>query len=210
MDRRFAALLAAFALTVVGRRMQQRRRRRRRRGGRGGEESDVIRFTFAPDPAWDWMKDQGILETMETGVRVPDHPARHLGRVRDVRRRSRRRRLDRHVRDPAARGAGDRDRDVRSVQHEQGHARHGQPGVRDGVGLPGRVQDRDRVGHRQHDHLGSLIKEIDGREVAEGSDDIGIVTGRLPDHPHAREGGRGVRRDRRPHPGDPRGGVGRV
>ena len=34
-------------------------------GGDAGEESDVIRFTFAPDPAWDWVKDQGILEAME-------------------------------------------------------------------------------------------------------------------------------------------------
>src|SRR5688572_29934952 len=42
-------------------------------GGDGdGEESNIIRFTFAPDPAWDWVKDQGILEAMETesGFRI--------------------------------------------------------------------------------------------------------------------------------------------
>jgi hypothetical protein len=37
-------------------------------------ESDkgVIRFTFSPDPAWDWIQDQGILEEMETesGFRI--------------------------------------------------------------------------------------------------------------------------------------------
>ncbi len=37
-----------------------------------GEESNIIRFTFAPDPAWDWVKDQGILEAMEqeSGFRI--------------------------------------------------------------------------------------------------------------------------------------------
>ena len=28
-------------------------------------EDGVIRFTFSPDPAWDWIQDQGILEEME-------------------------------------------------------------------------------------------------------------------------------------------------
>ncbi|MDG4663766.1 ABC transporter substrate-binding protein [Mycobacterium sp. 236(2023)] len=33
---------------------------------------NVIRFTFSPDPAWDWMQDQGILEEMEqdSGYRI--------------------------------------------------------------------------------------------------------------------------------------------
>jgi hypothetical protein len=38
------------------------------------ESSDegVIRFTFSPDPAWDWIQDQGILEEMEkdSGYRI--------------------------------------------------------------------------------------------------------------------------------------------
>jgi ABC-type nitrate/sulfonate/bicarbonate transport system substrate-binding protein len=37
-------------------------------GGGGGGESDegVIRFTFAPDPVWDFLKDSGIREEMES------------------------------------------------------------------------------------------------------------------------------------------------
>ena len=32
----------------------------------------MIRFTFSPDPAWDWIQDQGILEEMEkdSGFRI--------------------------------------------------------------------------------------------------------------------------------------------
>ncbi|MEO8424361.1 MAG: ABC transporter substrate-binding protein, partial [Actinomycetota bacterium] len=60
--RRSAALLAVLALTVVAAACGND-------GGGGGEgggkESQIIRFTFAPDPAWDWVKDQGILEAME-------------------------------------------------------------------------------------------------------------------------------------------------
>ena len=35
-------------------------------------EDGVIRFTFSPDPAWDWIQDQGILEEMEkdSGFRI--------------------------------------------------------------------------------------------------------------------------------------------
>src|SRR5688572_22562148 len=35
-------------------------------------DENVIRFTFSPDPAWDWMQDQGILEEMEqeSGYRI--------------------------------------------------------------------------------------------------------------------------------------------
>ncbi len=35
-------------------------------------EDGVIRFTFSPDPAWDWIQDQGILEEMEkdSGYRI--------------------------------------------------------------------------------------------------------------------------------------------
>jgi ABC-type nitrate/sulfonate/bicarbonate transport system substrate-binding protein len=40
-------------------------------GGTGGEEG-VIRFTFAPDPVWDYLKDSGIREEMEqeSGIRI--------------------------------------------------------------------------------------------------------------------------------------------
>lgn len=35
-------------------------------------DENVIRFTFSPDPAWDWIQDQGILEEMEadSGYRI--------------------------------------------------------------------------------------------------------------------------------------------
>ena len=33
-------------------------------------EDGVIRFTFSPDPAWDWIQDQGILEDMEKSYNV--------------------------------------------------------------------------------------------------------------------------------------------
>jgi hypothetical protein len=39
----------------------------------GAESEDgIIRFTFSPDPAWDWIQDQGILEEMEkdSGYRI--------------------------------------------------------------------------------------------------------------------------------------------
>jgi ABC-type nitrate/sulfonate/bicarbonate transport system substrate-binding protein len=45
-------------------------------GSSGGEESDgnVIRFTFAPDPVWRWLSDQGIREKMEqeAGIQILD------------------------------------------------------------------------------------------------------------------------------------------
>ena len=44
-------------------------------GGGGGGDTDeegIIRFTFAPDPVWDYLKDSGIREAMEekAGVRI--------------------------------------------------------------------------------------------------------------------------------------------
>ena len=42
-------------------------------GGDGGaSEEGVIRFTFAPDPVWDYLKDSGIREEMEadSGIRI--------------------------------------------------------------------------------------------------------------------------------------------
>jgi ABC-type nitrate/sulfonate/bicarbonate transport system substrate-binding protein len=41
-------------------------------GGDGGGEEGVIRFTFAPDPVWDYLKDSGIREEMEkeSGIRI--------------------------------------------------------------------------------------------------------------------------------------------
>jgi hypothetical protein len=41
-------------------------------GGSDGGEEGIVRFAFAPDPAWDWIVDQGILEAMEaeSGFRI--------------------------------------------------------------------------------------------------------------------------------------------
>ncbi|PWQ88232.1 nitrate ABC transporter substrate-binding protein, partial [Enterococcus faecium] len=38
----------------------------------GGGEGGVIRFTFAPDPVWDYITDQGILAEMEeeSGIKI--------------------------------------------------------------------------------------------------------------------------------------------
>ena len=44
-------------------------------GGGGGDEpaagsDNVIRFTFAPDPVWRWLKDQGIKDEMEQEAKI--------------------------------------------------------------------------------------------------------------------------------------------
>jgi ABC-type nitrate/sulfonate/bicarbonate transport system substrate-binding protein len=41
-------------------------------GGGGTGEDNIIRFTFAPDPVWDYLKDSGIREEMEaeSGIRI--------------------------------------------------------------------------------------------------------------------------------------------
>lgn len=43
-------------------------------GGGGGNESSgergVIRFTFAPDPVWRWLKDEGIKDEMEQKAKI--------------------------------------------------------------------------------------------------------------------------------------------
>lgn len=38
----------------------------------GAEGEGVIRFTFAPDPVWDWLSDEGIIAEMEeeSGIRI--------------------------------------------------------------------------------------------------------------------------------------------
>jgi ABC-type nitrate/sulfonate/bicarbonate transport system substrate-binding protein len=39
-------------------------------GGGGGDSGGVIRFTFAPDPVWRWLTDQGIREEMEQEAKI--------------------------------------------------------------------------------------------------------------------------------------------
>lgn len=38
----------------------------------GGGDEDLVRFTFAPDPIWDWLQDEGIITEMEeeSGIRI--------------------------------------------------------------------------------------------------------------------------------------------
>jgi hypothetical protein len=65
--------------------------------GEGGEPAtgpaNVIRFTFAPDPVWDYINDTGIKEGDRGRDRGPGHLPDHLGRVRDLRRGLRRHRV---------------------------------------------------------------------------------------------------------------------
>jgi ABC-type nitrate/sulfonate/bicarbonate transport system substrate-binding protein len=66
--RSAAALLMVFALVAVACGDDDGD------GGGGGDtgEEGVIRFTFAPDPVWDYLKDSGIREEMEaeSGIRI--------------------------------------------------------------------------------------------------------------------------------------------
>jgi ABC-type nitrate/sulfonate/bicarbonate transport system substrate-binding protein len=39
-------------------------------GGAAAESDNVIRFTFAPDPVWRWLKDQGIKDEMEQESKI--------------------------------------------------------------------------------------------------------------------------------------------
>jgi hypothetical protein len=39
-------------------------------GGGGSSGEGVIRFTFAPDPVWRWLTDQGIREKMEQEAKI--------------------------------------------------------------------------------------------------------------------------------------------
>ena len=60
----FAALLAILIVLGVGACGEED-------GGGGGESAKgVIRFTFAPDPVWRWLTDQGIREKMEQKAKV--------------------------------------------------------------------------------------------------------------------------------------------
>lgn len=66
--RRWTALLLALPVAVVGCGSTEAS------PGGGGDAGDdgVVRFTFAPDPVWDWMTDQGIVAEMEEerGMRI--------------------------------------------------------------------------------------------------------------------------------------------
>ena len=123
-------------------------------GGAEGEESDVIRFTFAPDPAWDWMKDQGILETMEqeSGFRILqlatwDEFATFAGGHADVISTGTYETplLEEQGIETVTFGQFNMNKDVLVTAN---------PSYQTASDMPEGMPDRQRVGHRQHHHLG--------------------------------------------------------
>ena len=145
-------------------------------GGAEGEESNVIRFTFAPDPAWDWMKDQGILEAMEqeSGFRILqlatwDEFATFAGGHADVISTGTYETplLEEQGIDTATFGQFNMNKDVLITAD---------PSYQTASDLPEgcRIATESVTGNTII--WASLINELDGREFAEGSDDLGIVT----------------------------------
>ena len=124
-------------------------------GGSGDDGGGTMRFVFSPDPVWNWLEDEGILAEMEAGVRVPHRAQRVRGRVRVLRRRTRRHRLDGELRDAGAGGRDRRrDRDDRQVQQGEGHRRRRRRlGLRDVRRPRAGLQARRRVVQRLHDRV---------------------------------------------------------
>ena len=145
-------------------------------GEDGGEESDVIRFTFAPDPAWDWIKDTGILETMEqeSGFRILqlatwDEFATFAGGHADVISTG-------TYETPLLEGQG-----IETVTFGQFNMNKdvlitADPSYQTASDLPEgcRIASESVTGNTII--WASLINQLDGRELAEGSEDLGIVT----------------------------------
>ena len=145
-------------------------------GGEGGETSNIIRFTFAPDPAWDWMKDQGILEAMEqeSGFRIIqlatwDEWATFAGGHADVVSTGTYETplLEEQGIETVTFGQFNMNKDVLVTAH---------PEYRTASDFPAGCKIATESVTGNTIIWGSLINAIDGREVAEGSDDIGIVT----------------------------------
>jgi hypothetical protein len=146
-------------------------------GGDGeGEESNIIRFTFAPDPAWDWVKDQGILETMEqeSGFRIIqlatwDEFATFAGGHADVISTGTYETplLEDQGIETVTFGQFNMNKDVLVTAH---------PEYRTAADLPAGCKIASESVSGNTIIWASLINQLDGREVGEGSDDIGIVT----------------------------------
>ena len=145
-------------------------------GGGGGEESNIIRFTFAPDPAWDWVKDEGILEAMEqeSGFRIIqlatwDEWATFAGGHADVVSTGTYETplLEDQGIETVTFGQFNMNKDVLVTAH---------PEYRTASDFPAGCKIATESVTGNTIIWGSLINEFDGREVAEGSDDIGIVT----------------------------------
>jgi hypothetical protein len=175
--RRFAALLAVLALTVVAAACSDDGGDGSGDGGGGGEESEVIRFTFAPDPAWDWVKDQGILEAMEaeSGFRIIqlatwDEFATFAGGHADVISTGTYETplLEEQGIDTVTFGLFNMNKDIIITANQEWETVGDMP-----AGC--KIATESVAGNTII--WSSLIKEVDNREWAEGSDDIGIVTG---------------------------------
>jgi hypothetical protein len=144
----------------------------------GGEESNVIRFTFAPDPAWDWVKDQGILETMEqeSGFRIIqlatwDEWATFAGGHADVVSTGTYETplLEEEGIETTTFGQFNMNKDVLVTANPEYKTAADFP-----TGGECKIATESVTGNTII--WSSLIKEFDDREVAEGGDDIGIVT----------------------------------
>ncbi|MEX0756287.1 MAG: hypothetical protein WEA54_00740 [Actinomycetota bacterium] len=144
--------------------------------GESGEKSDIIRFTFAPDPAWDWIKDNGMLEAMEqeSGFRIIqlatwDEFATFAGGHADV----------------ISTGTYEtpllEDQGIETVTFAQFNMNKdvlvtANPEYKTVADMPEGCKIASESVTGNTIIWASLINEVDGREVAEGSDDIGIVT----------------------------------
>jgi ABC-type nitrate/sulfonate/bicarbonate transport system substrate-binding protein len=169
--RKVAALLAVFAVIAVACGED---------GGSGedggGEESEVIRFTFAPDPAWDWVKDQGILEAMEqeSGYRIIqlatwDEFATFAGGHADVISTGTYETplLEDQGIDTVTFGLFNMNKDIIIVAD---------PAYQTAADMPAGCKIASESVTGNTIIWASLINEVDGRELAEDSDDLGIVT----------------------------------
>ena len=145
-------------------------------GGGEGETSDVIRFTFAPDPAWDWVKDQGILEAMEqeSGFRIIqlatwDEFATFAGGHADVISTGTYETplLEDQGIETVTFGQFNMNKDVLVTANPEYQT---VADFDDGCLIASESVSGNTI------IWASLINQLDGREVAEGSDDIGITT----------------------------------
>jgi len=146
-------------------------------GGNSAEESNIIRFTFAPDPAWDWVKDTGILEAMEqeSGFRIIqlatwDEFATFAGGHADVISTGTYETplLEEQGIETVTFGQFNMNKDVLITAN---------PEYQTASDLPQGCKIATESVTGNTIIWGSLINEIDGRELAEGSSDLGIVTG---------------------------------
>jgi len=159
-------------------------------GGDGGDgELAVIRFTFAPDPAWDWVKDQGILEEMEqeSGFRIIqlatwDEFGTFAGGHADVVSTGSYETplLDAQGVETLTFGQFNMNKDVMIT---------GNPDWKTAADLPAGciVASQSVVGNTII--WASLISQFDARELAEGSSDLGIAVADYPVIPTLIEGG---------------------